>query len=277
MKKYLALLATVFTVSFLVVSCEKESEPTTDEVATEVSEDVAIVEDLYQDTEDEVDLQLETRGGGNPSNTCPTVTADPDFDTFPRTVTIDYGTDGCEGPDGRIRRGIIQVWVSDSFHIPGAQRILTFVDFYLDDAHIEGTKTLTNEGYDADGNRTISRTVQNGMITFPNGETVSWESAHLMTQIEGADTPFLYFDNVFEITGGATGINRNGVPFTSTITEPLIKRKNCLWIVSGERTVEAEDHQHIMDYGDGNCDRFAMVTLDSGISFQVIIRPWWRL
>lgn len=188
------------------------------------SEDHAIAEDFYQDVEDQVDEAVETRGGGGD---CPTVTVDPDWQTYPRTVTIDFG-DGCVGPNGRTKKGQIIVSISDNLLNEGAVRSASFVDFSIDDVLIEGTRTLTNLGYDSDGNITLSREVENGHIVFPNGQESIWESNVVLTQIDGGLTPFNFIDNVFEITGTSSGINRNGHAFSIEIINPLVKKKLAL-------------------------------------------------
>jgi len=267
--------ATLFLGLFFT-ACQKD---TTDNLADQEvadklivsSEDHATAEDFYQDVEDQVDDAIETRGGGGD---CPTVTADPDWQTYPRTVTIDFG-DGCEGPHGRIRKGQIVVTLTDNMINEGAVRTATFVDFYIDDAHIEGTRTLTNLGYDDNGNITLSRVVAGGHITLPNGNEASWESDVVMTQIEGGDTPLLFIDNVFEITGTASGVNRKGKAYSIQIVEPLVKKKICPWFVSGVMTLTVDNVDVTLNYGDGTCDKKAILTLPNGTEHEILIRRWW--
>jgi hypothetical protein len=272
MKKHFWFVAITLISAFILTACEKDqtAAPNSPEMAT--SEDALTAMNLFQDTEDEVDLQIETR---DPNDNCPTITVTPDDGSFPRTITIDYGDTGCTGLHGRTRRGIILVTLSDELRNPGATRTVTFDNFFVDDAQIQGTKTLTNQGLNAEGLPTFTRTVENASIIFPDGETVSWDASHTMTMIEGHNTLPL-IDNVLQITGGATGINRQGNTFTTEITAPLIKRKNCPWIVSGVHTTTADNRTWSIDYGDGACDRIATITLPNGNTRNVLIRRWWR-
>ena len=91
-----------------------------------------------------------------------------------------------------------------------------------------GTKTLTNEGYDEEGNVTITRVVEGGGILFPNDDEVSYESSHILTQIAGGETN-MHYDDVFSITGNTSGVNRNGAAYSTAISlsDPLIKLKIC--------------------------------------------------
>lgn len=252
-----------------MVACNKEEIQVEEQTTT--SEDLTTFEDLVETTEEVEDLALETRGG-DPTD-CPTVTVTPDDGTFPRTVLIDFGTDGCEGPHGHIRKGIIQVELTDSFALTGAVRTVTYQNFSVDDVAIEGTKVLTNVGPNDDGLSTYTRDV-NLSFAFPNGQTASWSGMMTITRIEGDDTPEV-LDNVLEITGATQGVNRNGVPFNTEITVPLIKPRTCRWITSGVRTLTFNDQTRSIDYGDGECDRLATLTLANGNTRTILIRRWW--
>jgi hypothetical protein len=153
-------------------------------------------------------------------------------------------------------------------------RTVSLQDFSIDDVAIEGTKTWTNQGYDEDGNVSITRQV-NKTITYPDETQASWEADHTLSQIEGADTE-AWMDNVYQITGGSSGINRNGVAFSATITAPLTKNKFCRWIQSGVKEYTFGEYSRTLDYGNGTCDNKAEVTFANGQTRIIRIRAWWR-
>lgn len=273
MKKQFLLFAAIFAFALAFTACEKNDSDTvtnTDE-ALATSEEETTAMNLFQDTEDEVDYEIETR---DPSDDCPVITVSPDDGSFPRTITIDYGTDGCVGLHGRVRRGVIIVTLTDSLKNPGAVRTVTFDNFFVDDAQIQGVKTLTNEGLNAEGLPTFSRTVEDASITFPNGDVTSWEASHTIVTIEGYNTP-QFMDNVMEVSGGSSGVNRRGVPFSVEITTPLVKSKSCPWIESGVKAITVNGIIRTIDYGDGTCDRIATLTFPNGFSRDILIRRWW--
>jgi hypothetical protein len=271
MKKNLFLISLLFSIPFFFVACNKDEAPTPDEMEVTTSEDILTAQDLIQDTEEEIDYELESR---DPEDPCPIVTIEPNDGTFPRTVTIDYGTEGCEGWNGRIRKGIIQVVVSDTMKNEGASRTVTFIGFSVDDVQIAGVKTLTNTGLNAEGQPTFTRTVEGASLTFPNGDVAEWDATQTLTLIEGFGTP-QRFDDVMQIEGSSSGINRNGQAYTATITVPLIKRHACPWIVSGVRQMTVNDLTWSLDYGDGECNRIAILTKPNGETKFVQIRRWW--
>lgn len=270
MKMMKSLAALALTMGVLFTACQKDDDSPILATQITAAEDQTAANDLYEDVDEQLDLAVETRGGGGD---CPTVTIDPVDGSYPRTMTVDFGTDGCTGPDGRVRKGQIVVVLTDTLTNPGATRTATFVDFYVDGAHIEGTRTLSNTGFDANGQQTFSRSVTGGKITFPDGEVATWEATHLLVQVEGGNTAVL-IDNVWEVTGSATGVTRNGKSFTSEITTPLLRKRACAWVVSGVKAISIDGKTLTVDYGDGRCDRKATVTGPNGNSRQILIR-WW--
>jgi len=273
MKNMKWLFALVLAGGVFFTACQKDNDKTlpTDQITA--AEDQTAANDLYEDVDEQVDEAIETRGDDPDGNTCPTVTIDPADGSYPRTMTIDFGTDGCTGVDGRVRKGKIVVNLTDTLTNIGAVRTATFVDFYVDNAHLEGTRTITNDGLNGDGNLTFSRSVTGGKITYPDGEFTTWEASHTMELTEGAATP-TWLDNVWEISGGAAGVTRNGKAFTSEITTPLVRKRVCRWVVSGVKNITIDSKTLTVDYGDGSCDRKATVVGPNGGTRQIFIR-WW--
>jgi hypothetical protein len=96
---------------------------------------------------------------------------------------------------------------------------------------------------------------------LPSGQLIIWNSQRDREWTEGEST-FLPFDDVYSITGYASGTDRNGNPFTVTITSPIIVSFLCPWIEQG--TLEIT-HGNLpdatIDYGDGTCDDQATITI----------------
>jgi hypothetical protein len=253
----------------LLTACNKEN-PSPDALEDLVtSEDLTTAYNLIQDTEDQVDELIETRGADN----CPIVIVVPDDGSFPRTVTIDYGIEGCEGPNGRIRKGQLVIEQSDALINENAIRRVKPVNFSIDDVQIAGLKTLTNQGTDNNNNVTFNR-LANVTLTFPNGKSSTWDGDHTLTQTAGGTTISL-LDNEYQITGNSSGINRNGTPYAVDIIEPLVKEKLCPWVISGVTEITVNENLRSIDYGDGVCDRKATVTLQNGITRDILIWRWW--
>ncbi len=258
MKKSFFLLATLLMGIALFQSCEK-SETTDLDVMT--SEDIATNEDFSEEIDFAADVAIEERGGGG---TCPTVTLAQPWGTWPNTITIDYGTSGCTGPNGdHFLKGKIIIEQSAEMFTAGAVRSKTFDNFFIDDVQIGGSKSWTNNGKDASGNWSYTKTATNMLLSYPDGTSTTWNHTHTSTLIEGGSTP-THWDNVWSTTGNSSGTNRNGVDYTSVITEPLIKKALCRWISEGIVEFTRNGNTATLNFGNGTCDRFGTLTLPNG-------------
>jgi len=110
-------------------------------------------------------------------------------------------------------------------------------------------------------------------LSYPNGDVVEWNSTKTIEQIEGSHTPILR-DDVFKKTGNSSGQSVRGLRTTSwlsEITEPLIRKNTCRWIVKGKiRTVRRNLSNtspwiSILDFGNGMCDNQATLNINGNI------------
>ncbi len=182
-----------------------------------------------------------------------------DDSTVWRSWTIDFG-DGCESFNGILHQGKIHVTLTDRWFNEGSLRTVSFEDFYVDSIHLEGVKTIENTGLNEAGNMTWTRKMTDGKLTYPDGSTVSWNCERFSERVEGGDT-FIFSDDVYLVTGGSTGVNQDGLAFTTEITVPLKYVFGCRFPVSGELTINIEGSETVViNYGDGECDNLATQT-----------------
>lgn len=195
---------------------------------------------------------------------------------FPLRVEIDFGA-GCPGKDGRIRSGKIITEYTGRLLYPGKSATTVFKDYFVDSLKIEGTVKITNTGSATLRQFTIN--VSGAKLTRPNGNYTKWNSQKEITQVEGMLTPELHFDDVFTVTGHASGeikTNRFATTWESAIVEPLRKRYSCSWISRGVvkiiRRNQAADSKWvgILNYGAGTCDNKATL-LVNGTEHQIIL------
>lgn len=264
----------------LIVALSACKEPTTLDPQTvdlTAEEDYATMEYLVNTMEEYIDETVETR---DPSADCPEITFARPRGQFPNEITFDFG-DGCAGPHGHILSGRIVVNQSAPMKDPGAVRVVTYHNFSIDGVVVVGTKTIENTGTDEASGISLLRSV-NLEIVFPNGETASWEGEQQIVQVEGIGTS-PRFDDVFEIMGSLSGVNRHGHPFSVTILEPLIRKALCRWLTDGVVSTEVSTSEGIktrsIDFGhpnDGECDPLALVILADGTQKEIHIhRKWW--
>ncbi len=257
------ILFVVFTFSF--TSCEEDQITSADDAVT-TTEEAATAEGLFDDAFDQAEI-YENQGTTKSTTEefcMPTITISyPGLTPYPRMIEIDFGTDGCEGRHGAIRKGKIIVTVTGFFLNRGSKRVVTFDGFSVNDYQVDGTKTVTNMGQNDAGNW-VRGIVVDGSVTTPEGDVITRLSTRQIEWIEGAglESMLNFWDDVFSITGTASGVNSKGIAYTSEITSPLIKARNCRWIQEGVISISSGDNTVIIDYGDGTCDNVAIATVN---------------
>lgn len=211
------------------------------------------------------DIAVENTGVDSTRPRCFIVTVVPkERGIYPKTVTIDFGT-GCVGRDGKNRKGKIVTVFTGAMTVAGSKATTTFEGHYIDSVKIEGTHTVTNAS--TSNNRSFSVKVENAKISFPLGNYITWNKNKTWLQTEGNGTPNSPVDDVFSISGNANGSSvQNGTTNTwsKEITENLIRKFSCRWVVKGKVSITRNTNTAVIDFGDGSCDNKATVTTSAG-------------
>lgn len=275
MKKISLALTIVMAALFMLSSCKK----TNNDNDFSASKDDAFAEATFDNVTSIADEAYTLSTSGNFKSTegriflsdCATVTLD--TTVFPRVLTIDFGDTNCLGNDGRYRRGKILISFTGRYWHPGTIITTTFDEYYVNDNQVEGTKVVTNNGFNYNGNMNWDIAV-NGIITLANGGgTIRWNSQKGREWIDGIQTPFNRWDDIYFITGQATGRRANGLHWSRQITNPLRIELACRFIVSGTVEINPEGKPvRILDFGDGTCDNIATVTVN-GNTYTIHLHP----
>ena len=266
-----AILTLAFAISF--TSCKKDEKAQTDTSST-LKE--ALAESIFDNVSNISDEAYSFKSNSFKSTTwrrmylsdCATVSLD--TNAFPRTFTIDFGTENCLCNDGRYRRGKILVTFTGRYFQEGTVITHEFEDYYVNDNKIEGTKVVTNMGENADGFVYFDIQVVGVVYLALDGGTVSWNSSRTRVWVEGSDT-FTRWDDVYEISGMADGIRVDGTTWEREIIIPLRKELGCRHFVSGSIEIRPEGESiRLLDYGDGECDNIATLTID-GVVYTIFL------
>lgn len=293
---------TAFAVLFSVflISCQKENslsntaDTLTEEEAATYSDESSQAEASFDDVEDVSMVAAEEEGDASmygrsadasgrllPAfeelrlrlGPCAVITVTPNDSTYPKTITIDFGPNGCLCADGKYRRGAIVIHLTAPIRRPGAVKTITFVDFYLNRAHIEGTKVLSN--LSENGNVKFTVQVTGGKVTFPNGRGYKYDGIKYVKQIQGGNTRPIR-DDVYSIEGRSKTEFNGGLIVNLNTESPLIKKVVCPWISNGVLKIKINSRVLFLDYGapnNGNCDNKAMLTWNNGNNQRLITLP----
>lgn len=264
-------------------SCKKDDTNNGDPKDQRAALDNSIAENAWNDIFKQVDNTSKSYAqcGGKimdlDSGGCATVTITPfDFTTWPKTVTIDFGSTNCLGQDGNYRRGKIVYVLTGRWEDSLTVVTINPDNYYVNDYKVEGTKTVTNKGHIGTMNGThnlvYTDVVTNGKITAPDGAFSTWEANHTIEWTEGENTGWPYvMDDVFFVSGSNSGVDASGKSYTIVITSPLKFANACRWVEQGTVELTPEDMDTFtVDFGGGNCDNQATVTIN-GYTYVIIM------
>jgi len=214
----------------LTLSCSKDDGGRMSDDDLALAQDEAYADALYEEVDNMViseitsldDNQYVDDGTKSSSGgVCRTITVDhPDTTWFPKVITINYG-EGCTvvfNDDTRTRKGQIIITITDRWYKPGAQHIVTFQDFYINDIKIEGTRTITNMGLNDKMHLELGIKLEQGKVIFSDTAWMTREAEHVREWIYHLYSP----NDTVMVTGTASGINVKGETYERLITEPLV-------------------------------------------------------
>lgn len=183
-------------------------------------------------------------------------------DTENKTITIDFG-DGCEGPNGVVRSGIIFITYSGPRFVPGSFWTVTFRNYFVNRRHIEGLRTVTNVSESIESHPTFHITLEGGKITWPDGSVATRQVDKTRVWVR-ATNPL--FDEVHILAGSTTsGTNKSAVAYKTQVLTDLIYKRSCRTDsrirkpVQGTKEITKRERTCVIDYGDGECDSLTTI------------------
>ncbi len=188
-------------------------------------------------------------------NSCATVTVS--SSTFPKTITVDYGTACTEGKN-HVKSGKIVIEMSDTVINAGAVQTVKYDNFYVDSTKVDLTATRKNLGKNANGNWVVETSWEQ-IMTQPDGDIIVQKNNESIEWVSGFETTDKA-DDVYYKTGSGTLTVNNTLKFGRTITSALLYDKSCGFIKSGKEELSRDGNVTVIDYGDGTCDSSATVT-----------------
>jgi len=270
-------LMLIFAAAFLMLACSKEEAlpeiSLTEDAIT--AEDIALIEmDMsFVDDLAEMEMQAHELGTGGRIDdsygmhellrVCGERTWER-IDANTRKLTIDFGPDYCQTPDGMYRKGkIIIVYYGRPTAPQAYKKVITYERYFVNRNGFGGTLTITHVARD-----TWNRVMENGFILHPDGKRTIHNYRHQVVRVRGGDTPERD-DDVTKTEGQGFGMNRGGTRIQYRIAEPLIRKfeRGCArYFVKGVTKINDGTGRDIsLDYDPGNnalCDNIAALTID---------------
>jgi len=275
MKTSKIVLGFILIASFalFISACKKNSDNNTtnnNTASTQSAANNAFGEHVYDNVKDWSDLSMATHNLKSTlidtvyMGTC--VLSTLDLSVMPYKLTIDFGSTNCQCLDGYYRRGKIICTFNGPYWQMGTIITYTFENYAVNDNQILGTKVVTNLGRNNLNHMSWSVVVAGQVIKANNGGTFTWNSNRMLEWTAGDLTPLVWWDDVYQITGTASGTNPDASTYTCTITNPLVKKLNCQWLESGTIEIQISSLPLItLDYGAGTCDNQATATINGQV------------
>lgn len=175
-------------------------------------------------------------------------------------------------------KGKIIISSSKDFTTPIKTISYKLEGFYHNDKLIEGSKTITYELKSSDLLTTIHPVVTHSIdlkITAADGTIYSRTGTRVREMVEGFETTSNWEDNVFKIWGNHSTTFPNGTIFTSTTlkTQAHLIKMSCKlpFPVSGITVTVKNDISATLDFGNGECDKLATMTIN-GVSKEIVLK-----
>lgn len=262
----------ILSLALFLVSCKKEEIPDSDTLA---AVDNAHAEALFGDAA----LVCDEAGYKNGpftavlGSSCAVVTYDSLNLTDPDTINIDFGTATCMCNDSSTRRGKMTVIYTGNFADSGSTHTVTFANYYTNDDRLSGSFTVTNNGPDSISGNTIFHIDAAGSVLMSVGGQINWYSSKKVEWTIGESTPG-WDDNVYMVTGTASGSQGTGRTFISQIYTPILRvlSPGCRrYFTQGSIQIKPTDKAlRTLEFGNGSCDNVATIAID-GTLYNVLL------
>lgn len=289
-----AISAASLAAFMFLVSCEDRLDLTATDSQNVQNE--ALVDGFFEDADDMASAALtaddapltgarETNGRGIAKNrldnrfTCDSTKVTLTFasDNTPQVphgfITIDFREQGCADGKGNTRKGKINVEYKGRRFAAGSTVTTTFDNYRINEVKIEGTRTVTNSTSSTDAAPQFTIKVADGKATFPDGKVATRNAERTRTWIRTSNP----LNDSWEVTGNASGTNRNGKTYSMAITKKLVYKRECaingriFMAVEGTKELTVDGKKIVIDYGAGECDRLVTITIN-GVTQEVLVR-----
>jgi hypothetical protein len=220
-----------------------------------------ITENAFEENEGET-LQLVT----SLFPSCATITISPNGDGT-GMIIIDFGS-SCQLNNGAMVSGAINL---DYLAIVNASRNITYTyeNFTYNGHGVAGGGTIQRELSNNNGNPQ-STVTENITVSFQGSDITGTRVGVRTTEwVEGFGSG-TWEDNVYHINGNWETTLSNGFSRTGEVIETLVKKLSCLYLVEGTLEVNQSILNGVLNFGDGECDNQATLTIN-GIAYPIVL------
>ncbi|MEH6765595.1 MAG: hypothetical protein V7655_13915 [Aequorivita antarctica] len=247
---------------FLFTSCNKDENDSSEEVnfSSDNSMRAAKTDNVTEATFNIIEqafVENETGGRGITQfslfSDCTTITVGNQGNVF--TILLDFG-DSCTLNNGNVVSGSILLeygpLVSGTYTVN-----YTFQDFVINGNGVSGGGSILYEIANQNDNpqSTVTESIT---VSFPNTTVTGTRNGTRISEwVEGVGSG-TWLDNVYHINGNWQTEFTNGFERSGEVTETLVYKTACPYVVDGRLEVTQDGLTAAIDFGDGECDNMAV-------------------
>src|SRR5690606_26169128 len=260
---FFRLTITLFLIGvFTFVSCDKDENNEQEEVnfTSEDSARAAKMDNVAEGTfniMEQAFVENETGGRGTTAFSlfpqCTEITVGFEGNIF--TILLDFG-DTCTLNNGNVVSGSILLEYGPL--MGGTYTVnYSFQDFVFNDNGVSGGGEIFYEIANQNGNpqSTVNESIT---VSFPNTTVTGTRNGNRVSEwVEGVGSG-TWIDNVYHVTGNWQTEFTNGFERSGEVTDALVRKLSCPFLVSGVLEVTQDGVSAAIDFGDGECDNQAV-------------------
>jgi hypothetical protein len=155
-------------------------------------------------------------------------------------MTFGYGSVNRMCQDNKFRRGSFYVKFDGEKWDEGVTGYLQTDQLFVDDSLVEAKMAFTNYGVNSDNLVEYALKVDYCKIKLPDTTKVlpvTISADYIFEWTQGFLTHEIHEDDIYMVTGSATGNSSDGYVFSVDITEPLENHVECYWISKGKGAI----------------------------------------
>jgi hypothetical protein len=161
-----------------------------------------------------------------------------DVSYHPATNSLDFGYGAVDRlcQDNKFRKGLFSATFTGPLFYDWVTADIETDSLFVDDYLIEASIQIQNMGMNGNNLPEFSLKVNSSNIMLPDTTKINGvklTTNFLLIWAEGSLTPTVHEDDLYLITGGATGLSSDGIEFATEVLDTLYNYADCFWIARG--------------------------------------------
>lgn len=199
------------------------------------------------------------------------------YNSIDHSLVFGYGTDNRLCEDLKYRRGRFIALFNGPVFEPGSVATLETDSLFVDDYPLDAKLTIEHTGQNPQNRPVYNLKLTEAYIMLADTTKVRGVDLAMDFSLEWAQghlTPEVHEDDVYMISGTASGVSTDNYAFSIQVTDPLKNEVECFWISSGKSSISVPVSQVTtgdIDYvTQDQCNNYFLFFFDGNQFFDII-------